>query len=78
MEMNEKCTAGLKNGKYRQQVCFDLVDLVVAGSSAGGAHKVLMYDIRRYVPGAHVFPPKHQVRISQHKLLIKTIFFKNN
>ena len=45
-EKNRECRALLRDGKYNQKVCFDLLDDVVDSSSLSGSHKVLMYDAR--------------------------------
>lgn len=59
LEQSERCKQLLAAGRLNQRICFGLLDDVIAASTTGGAHKVLMYDIRKYVPNTEVFPPGH-------------------
>ena len=59
-EMNKRCLAGLKTGKLRQGVCFDLLDMVLDAAAAPGGDKMLMYDARKYVKHSSSFPPGHE------------------
>jgi carboxypeptidase D len=59
-EKNRECRSLLREGKYNQKVCFDLLDDVIDSSSLSGSHKVLMYDSRRFVHSTGVFPPGHE------------------
>lgn len=59
LEQSEKCKQHLAAGRLNQQICFKLLDDVIAASTTNGAHKVLMYDIRKYVTDTGVFPPGH-------------------
>jgi len=59
LEQSEKCKQHLAAGRMSQQICFKLLDDVIAASTTGNAHKVLMYDIRKYVSNTGVFPPGH-------------------
>ena len=62
LDMNEQCLTGLKSNTFYNKICFDLLDRIVDGSTIQGSHKVLMYDVRKYVIGTNVYPPgKHNV-----------------
>lgn len=59
-ELEKKCHALLKNGKYNTAACFSLLDKVVDATAVGGSERVLMYDTRKYVRQTSSFPPGHE------------------
>jgi carboxypeptidase C (cathepsin A) len=59
-EVNEQCRDQLRQGKLNQRICFSLLDDVIDSSAVGGSHRVLLYDIRKYTAGVHLFPPGRQ------------------
>jgi carboxypeptidase D len=59
-ELEKVCQASLRRGKLNSPICFGLLDKVVDASTAAGADKVLMYDVRKYVHSTSSFPPGHE------------------
>ena len=57
-EVERGCQASLKQGKYSDRRCFDLLDDLIAAS--GSKKKMSMYDARKYVSGQGEFPPGKQ------------------
>ena len=60
-ELNNQCVDLLKNKKYNQQTCLNLLDSVIDASSVGGSSKVIMYDSRKYAHNSRQFPVGHDV-----------------
>jgi carboxypeptidase D len=59
-EMNKKCQTLLKTGRLRQNICFDLLDVIIDSTAAAGGNKMLMYDARSFVSRPSEFPPGHE------------------
>lgn len=58
LKENEKqCRNFLKQGRFNQKICFNLLDDIIDGSTVTGSEKVLMYDARRTVHNTRSFPP---------------------
>eukprot|EP00605_Chrysophyceae_sp_TOSAG23-4_P000457 GSChrysophyteH1.ASY1.ANO1.515.1 assembled CDS len=58
--MHKKCQSLLKTGRLRQNVCFELLDLIIDSTAAAGGEKLLMYDARKFVARPSSFPPGHE------------------
>ena len=56
-ESEKQCRTFLKQGRYNQKICFNLLDDIIDGSTVAGNEKVLMYDARRTVHNTRTFPP---------------------
>eukprot|EP01035_Chromulina_nebulosa_P021146 gene21146-27398_t len=53
------CQNALKEGRYNARICFSLLDDIVDSSAVSGAKRVLLYDARKFVHNANIFPPGH-------------------
>jgi carboxypeptidase D len=59
-EQDNKCRRLLTSGNYNSNICISLLDHVIDSTTLNGHHRLLMYDIRKFLHNPHIFPPGHE------------------
>ncbi len=59
-EQEIKCQRLIQSGNFNSNMCMSLLDHVVDSISPSGHHKVLMYDVRKFLMNPNLFPIGHE------------------
>lgn len=59
-EQDHKCRKLLRHGTLNSNVCISMLDHVMDATSVPGHNRLLMYDVRKFLPNPTIFPPGHE------------------